>query len=119
MSRDAQLTIDWADGTYTFRLAWGELITLQEECNAGPFEILRRLSTNTWLMEDISNVIRLSLIGGGIEPTEAFRLVKTYVHSRPPLENVPFARGILGIAVQGAPDEKPGEGEAAPNPESE
>lgn len=118
MSRDAQLSLDWADGHYTFRLPWGQLIVLQEELDSGPFEVLRRLGGFEWRMQDISTVIRLSLIGGGIEPSKALQLVKNYVETRPPLENVAFARGILGVAIQGVPDEKPGEADATP-PENE
>lgn len=115
MGRDASVTLAWADGNYTFRLAWAQLIELQEQCDAGPFVILQRLAAGTWRMEDVSHTIRLGLIGGGADPAKAIALVQRYVESRPPLENVMLARGILGIAVQGAPDEKPGEadGEAA------
>lgn len=111
MSRDAKIELDWADDTYTFRLAWGQLIELQEKCDAGPFVVLNRLSTGQWRMADVSEVIRLGLIGGGLEPKQALQLVRDYVESRPPLENVMMARGILGIAIQGVPDEKPGEAE--------
>ena len=109
MSRDASITLPWADGDYTFRLAWGQLIELQEKCEAGPFVVLNRLSTGQWQMADVSEVFRLGLIGGGLEPAKALSLVRTYVESRPPLENVMMARGILGIAIQGVPDEHPGE----------
>lgn len=109
MSRDASITLDWADGMYTFRLAWGQLIELQEKCDAGPFVILQRLGTGAWRMQDISHTIRLGLIGGGAEPAKALTLVRDYVESRPPLENLMIARGVLGLALQGAPDEKPGE----------
>lgn len=30
MSRDASIDLDWAEGHFTFRLAWGELEKLQE-----------------------------------------------------------------------------------------
>lgn len=115
MARDSSITLPWADGDYTFRLGWGQLIELQEQCDAGPFVILDRLSRGTWRLNDISHTIRLALIGGGAEPGKALKLVRAYVESRPPLENVMLARGILGLAVQGAPDEAPGEaqGEAA------
>ena len=109
MSRDAAVTLAWADGDYTFRLAWGELIQLQEACDAGPFVILQRLTNMQWRMNDIRETIRLGLIGGGTEPGKALSLVRDYVEARPPMENVMFARGILGIALQGAPDEQPGE----------
>jgi hypothetical protein len=111
MSRDASITLDWADASYVFALKWGQLIQLQEACDAGPFVILQRLSTGQWKMHDISHTIRLGLIGGGLEPAKALSLVRDYVESRPPMENVMLARGILGIALQGAPDEKPGEAE--------
>ena len=115
MSRSAEVTLAWADSDYTFRLAWGQLAQLQEACDAGPFVILQRLTTGQWKVGDISHTIRLGLIGGGTEPAKALSLVRDYVESRPPMENVMLARGILGIALQGAPDEKPGEavGEAA------
>lgn len=112
-SIDAQVTLKWANGRHTFRLGWGELIMLQEECNAGPFEILMRFSRGNWRVQEISNVIRLGLIGGGLPPAEALTLVEKYVEARPPLENLVFARGILGVAVQGNPDEQPGKDPAA------
>lgn len=114
MSRTATIgPLDWANGSYTFRLGWGELIKLQEEVDAGPWVVLQRLATGEWGVRDISAVIRLGLIGGGLEPGKALALVRDYVESRPPAENLSFAQGILFAAVQGAPDgEQPGEAEA-------
>ncbi|MET3899671.1 hypothetical protein ABIB57_003633 [Devosia sp. UYZn731] len=109
MGRDASITLPWADGDYRFRLAWGELIELQEQCDAGPMVILHRLIDGQWKVQDISQIMRLGLIGGGTAPEKALKLIRDYVESRPPLENVMMARGILGIALQGAPDEEPGE----------
>lgn len=110
MSRDAKIgPLDWADGSYAFRLGWGELIELQEKCNAGPFVVLERLTLRSWRMEDISQVIRLGLMGGGLAPDRALKLTRDYVEARPPMENVMLARGILLAGLQGAPDEKPGE----------
>lgn len=110
--RDARITMDWADGTYTFRLAWAELAELQEQCDAGPFVILDRLQTRQWRIQDVSNVIRLGLIGGGMEPVKALKLVRSYVEARPPMENVIYASGILSAGLMGAPDEPPGEPKA-------
>lgn len=118
-SIDAQVTLKWANGNHTFRLGWGEIIMLQEECNAGPFEILMRLSRGTWRIQEIDAIIRLGLIGGGMTPSEALSLTEKYVRARPPMENLVFARGILGVAVQGNPDEAPGKDPAAPETETE
>lgn len=114
MSRDASVTLLWADGKYVFHLDWGALIQLQEACNAGPYEILRRLNVGTWRIQEISHVIRLGLIGGGLEPAKALNLVEYYVEKRPPMENLVFAQGILTVGLQGAPDEPPGKPDAAP-----
>jgi hypothetical protein len=113
MSRDASITIPFADGDHTFRLAWGELSKLQEACDAGPFVIWSDLMNGSWRMEQISNVIRLGLIGCGKEPAEALKLVRAYVEDRPPMETLALAQGVLGAALQGAPDEKLGGAPAA------
>lgn len=120
MARDARIELDWADGTYAFRLAWGQLAELQEKANAGPYVVLNRLHDGSWRVEDISNVIRLGLIGGGLKPADALRLTRTYVEGRPPLENAPIAMSILMASLMGAPEEKVGEasGEAAAPKES-
>ncbi len=110
MSRDGSFTDPWADGTYQFRLAWGELIMLQEACDAGPFIIAQWLGTGSWRVEHISHIIRLGLIGGGMEPVPALKLVEAYVEKRPPMENLDMAAKILGCGLYGADDEDVGGG---------
>lgn len=113
MSRDATVTFDWGDGTHSFRLAWGQLGELQEKCDAGPYVVLQRLHSGAWRVEDISNIIRLGLIGGGMEPAPALKLVRAYVEARPPMESLVPAQVILSAALMGAPEEAVGEGDAA------
>ncbi|THK38104.1 gene transfer agent family protein [Ensifer sp. MPMI2T] len=117
MSRSAAIDLDWGDSTYRFALRWGELAELQERVDAGPYVVLHRLHSHQWRIEDISNVIRLGLIGGGMEPAAALRKVRTYVESRPPLENHSHALAILSAGLLGAPEEPVGEPEA-PVPEA-
>lgn len=105
MSRSATLVLDWADDAYTFRLAWGQLEELQEACNAGPQRILVRLASDDWRTRDVRETIRLGLIGGGLEPAKALKLVRAYVEDRPPAENVVIALAILQAAIIGAPEE--------------
>jgi hypothetical protein len=111
--RDARVSFDWADGTYSFRLAWGQLEELQEKCDAGPYVVLQRLHSGAWRIEDIANIIRLGLIGGGLEPAPALKLARRYVEARPPMENLIPAQVILSAGLAGAPEEKVGEGDAA------
>lgn len=118
MSRDATISFDWADGEHQFRLAWGELIKLQEACDAGPQVIFSRLCGPHWRLEDVRESIRLGLIGAGMAPERALKLVREYVEARPPMENLVLARAIVGAAVMGPADEAPGGASAATETES-
>lgn len=113
MSRDARIELDWADGTYAFRLAWAQLAELQEKTNAGPYVVFARLESDVWRIEDIAHTIRLGLIGGGMSPTDALKKVRAYVEERPLLESVPLAKAILEVALVGAPEEDLGNGAGA------
>jgi hypothetical protein len=106
LSRNASITLDWGDGTYDFRLGWGELAKLQEACDAGPFVVLDRLRGGTCRLEDISGVIRWGLVGGGKTPVEATKLVRLYVEDRPPAENRLTAYAIMAAGCAGAPEEQ-------------
>lgn len=105
MSRDARITLDFADGTYEFRLGWGELMQLQEATDAGPYVVLQRLVGGAWRVGEISHVVRLGLIGGGAKPADALKLTRAYVENRPPMENLMLAQAVLSAALLGAPDE--------------
>lgn len=114
--RDARIRdVTFGDGEYDFRLGWGQLVELQERCNAGPHFILNRLHNGGWLVEDISETIRLGLLGANpeLKPSVATVLVRRYVMERPPLENHTLAVVILTAALMGAPEEPVGEREAA------
>lgn len=108
MARDARIELDWADGTFAFRLGFGELVRLQEACGAGPQLIHTRLSDGSWGVKDISHVIRFGLIGGGMPPADALKKVRAYVEDRPPAENLVYAQVILSAGLVGAPDESVG-----------
>jgi hypothetical protein len=116
MSRDASISFEWGDGDTTFALRWAELAKLQEARDCGPYVLLDRLLSGKWRIEDIREVIRWGLIGGGKRPEEASKLIRQYVEGFPPVENLIVAQRIMGAGCVGAPDEPP-PGEAdAPNP---
>ncbi len=99
--------IAWADGDYTFRLGNGELIMLQDATDCGPYFLLEKLGGKHWRVQEISHVIRLGLIGGGLDPQKALKLVREYVEARPPAETLMMAYAVLAAGVQGAPDDQP------------
>lgn len=112
MSRDARVELAWADGSgacedgkYAFRLGIKELRTLQEKCDAGPLQILRRLQTERWMIDDVREPIRLGLVGAGMPPSDALKLVVEHVDKRPIAENVLIAHAVVMVALYGAPDD--------------
>jgi hypothetical protein len=102
----------WGDGERAFRLAIGQLRELQDKCAAGPAEILTRLSTGRWRVEDVRETVRLGLIGGGVTPAEAHTLTVRYVDERPLLESVMVARAALAMALVGEPEDDAGKRKA-------
>jgi uncharacterized protein YoaH (UPF0181 family) len=91
-----------------FKLAWRELMKIQEACDAGPYVVLDRLVSGRWRLQDISEVIKWGLIGAGMPQGEALKLVATEVEGRRPLENLVIAQTVLGAGVIGAPEEDVG-----------
>jgi hypothetical protein len=113
VSRTAKVTADFGGEEHDFCLRWGELIELQEKCDVGPGVVLMRIVANQWRMEDIPAVIRLGLIGGGMEPATASRLVRRNIEERPQDIGGENGLGILAVkilsaALHGVPDEPPG-----------
>lgn len=120
MSRHGDAVFDWGGELRTFRLALGEIRKLQERTGAGPYELLRRMTSGTWRVDDLRETIRLGLEGGGASTSEAGRLVRDYVDPpKPLLENVMVAARILEAALSGAEDEAiPKSTEAEDQPQS-
>ena len=112
MSRNASIELDFADGTYRFRLAIGQWEELDEKTNRGPEELLRMTVDGTWRPLHLREVIRLGLIGGGLESGKALALVKRYFDNEPLGQHVALVARILEVALIGAPDgERPGKAE--------
>ena len=111
-SFDASVTRTWADGDYTFRLALAQMLELQDKTNAGPMELMSRIGSHRWRVQDLRETIRLGLIGGGLKPAEAVTLVQRYVDARPWEESVPVALDIL-VAAVAIPAGEPAPGKVA------
>lgn len=116
MSRDASLTLEWGDGRHTFRLALGQLRELQENVNKsrarlgasllGPVTLYKLLASGDAWPDEINEIVRLGLIGGGKTPIEAFRLVELYgFPARPLTESALHATAILAEALFGTNEE--------------
>jgi hypothetical protein len=99
VTSDGSKTLTWGDGEYRFRLAIGELRELESLRNAPAVEILQRLIRGAPWTDDIIHVIRLGLIGGGMEPTKALAKVGRYCYPPNVLPNAPAAADILAAAL--------------------
>lgn len=99
----ALIEADFADGTYQFGLTWKLATDWEAETGRSMYGLfLESLRLRFMRLEDIREIIRLALIGGGTEPGKALRLVRTYVEERPAAENIPLAMQIFDAFCHGA-----------------
>lgn len=117
MSRDGSSEVAFNGRMTFFKLTWRELMKIQEACDAGPYVVLDRLLTGRWRLQDISEVIKWGLIGGGMSQAQAIDLTGTEVEGRRPLENLVVAQMVLGAGVVGDPEEEVGKKSKAANQE--
>lgn len=132
---DGAIVRDFAGAERTFRLGVGEWRKIQNRCDCGPPELVHRLgaitaakATNpqfsalqlavlgmggTWRVDDAREVILQGLIGGGLSPTDAGKLVGDYFDRRFPFEHVPLAFEIVCAAAFGPEDDPLGKSRGA------
>lgn len=115
MSRDGSIELPFNGNRTMFKLAWRELMKIQEACDAGPYVVLDRLVSGRWRLQDISETIKWGLIGAGMEQGAALQLVETEVETRPPLRNLVIAQKVLGAGVVGSSEEEVGKKSEAAN----
>jgi len=133
VSRSGEIVRAWGDADRTFRLGIGEWRKIQETCDAGPGEIAGRLAgwsatrqanpkagllqllvagaVGAWRVDDIREPLYRGLIGGGLDPTSAGKLMRELHDERPLLENLDLALAVVLASLIGAGDEPVGEAE--------
>lgn len=108
-----RIELDWADGTYPFCLPLAQLEELQTHCDAGPMVIADRLQHGRWKTQDVYQTLRLGLIGGGMAPVDALRLVTLYGPPvRPAAESALPALAVINAVLFGKPGEPVGKSPA-------
>ncbi|HEY0011556.1 MAG TPA: gene transfer agent family protein [Allosphingosinicella sp.] len=111
-SRSAKIeNVFVGEGYYDLCLRIGELIALQEKLGVGPFIAAQRLASGEWFVSDITETIRLALIGGGMAQKEAFDLVKRNIVEGHLIDYSATAAQCLYAALTGV-EEEPLTGEA-------
>lgn len=110
-NRSGKTELPFGNDTHIFKLGYGQIKEIQDTTNAGIAFILDSLLHGTWKIEYIRETIRCGLVGGGMSPGDAMRMVKTYVEdteSYPIGDNIPIAASILAAAICGAEEEDKG-----------
>lgn len=115
----AGVTLTWLGGEHDFALRIGELRALQDRCEAGPEEIFNRLRAGTWRVNDITETLRLGLIGGGMSRVDAGKVVSEIIEDKAIANFKITAIAVMANSLLGVGDDPVGEpaGETSP-PES-
>lgn len=90
MNTRAEISLQWADGSYTFALKCKQLEELERTCGAPFSTVGNRVLSMEPAIKDITETIRLGLIGGGLDPVKAKSLIDTYVDGH-------FLFGVQGL----------------------
>lgn len=95
------------DGEHRFQLTPSLIGELEVKTGVGLGALCTRLFSGTWRFDDLGEIIRLGLIGGGTAPQDAARLVSTYIAAPgvPVAASAALAIDILDALVSGAPKE--------------
>lgn len=118
MSADGSISLFWGDGDQKFRMAIGQWRELQEKVNGrriaigapsvGPQTLLNAMRAKDAWPDDIRDVLRLGLVGGGLKPQEAHRLLVNYFDDKPPFEHMQTAFLVLFAGLVGVPEDQVG-----------
>lgn len=106
MSRNGSVDLDLGGVTYRFRLAIGDLESLQEATNVGaPEHLFRLFSNGEHVFRHTREIVRHGLIGGGMDVSDASRIARG-LDDMPTVRVIATATLIMAAALEGAEDER-------------
>ncbi len=98
-------SLDWGDGTHLFRLSIPGLVELEKSCDAPIATIFKRVHAGDYSVTDVRETLRLGLIGGGMNPTEALTTIRAQFDDN--ISEIglayhhPYALAVIGGAMLG------------------
>ena len=92
---------------HTFALTDAMIIELEAKTGVGIGTLYQRAIAMQFGLADITETLRLALIGGGASPEEAQRTVATYAANRPMNETLPIVLDVLDARWNGPSEENP------------
>lgn len=84
----------FGDAEQDFRLTTPLMLELERSTGVGIGALCNRIFNREFAYADLTEIIRLALIGGGTAPKRATELVATYAAGRPLSEVYPLAAAI-------------------------
>src|SRR5947209_5634848 len=87
----------FGDAERGFKITPQLVIELERKTGAGIGSLCRRLFAGEFSHADLTETIRLGLVGGGADPKEADALIAAYAVDRPLFEVYPLAVSILEV----------------------
>ncbi|WP_313349787.1 gene transfer agent family protein [Paracoccus sp. (in: a-proteobacteria)] len=103
------LVVRWPGGEHAFRLGLGELRAIQQNTDCGPEYLRARIDSGLWHVDDLREVFRNGLIGGGMGHVEALKLVDKAFDTAPAVAFKAPASVILAAYLYGPPEDAVGE----------
>lgn len=89
------ITKFFGDADHAFALTDDMILELERLTNTGIGALYLRAVNMGFSLSDLTEIIRLGLIGGGMTPEQAKTLTTTYATNRPISETYPLAMDIL------------------------
>ncbi|OCJ05247.1 hypothetical protein A6U87_14660 [Rhizobium sp. AC44/96] len=92
-------TAFFGDQQRDFVLTAPMVLELERVTGSGIGSIIKRVIARDYTASEITQTIRLALIGGGTSPEDADALIRAYVHPRPLAEAYSLALEILEVRM--------------------
>ncbi|WP_413709376.1 gene transfer agent family protein [Rhizobium sp. Rhizsp82] len=91
----------FGDGKYKFHIGYDEAVEWERKRRKGLYPTMVALLAGDWQVADVTEVVRVAMIGGGSDPVEAFEISDRYVRQRPLIESMQLAIDVLELAYFG------------------
>lgn len=103
------VVLTWPGGEHAFRLGLAQLEAIQQKTDCGPEHLLRKINVGEWSATELFTVLRLGLIGGGVEHVAALKIVTGAFEDAALIAFKVPAQAVLAACLYGPPDDQPGE----------
>ncbi|MHC2578231.1 hypothetical protein ACVI1J_009679 [Bradyrhizobium diazoefficiens] len=111
----SEIELIWGSGLQSFKFGLGQFRALQENVNrrrlaigappVGPMDLVEQLKAKNVWPDDLRDILRLGLIGGGMSPRDAHLEMAQSFDDTPPVEHVKPALSVLLAGLVGPPSE--------------